>query len=234
MFRNAVVGDNAGGGGAEVSSGEAPATTTTTIIDTANIPRPLTELTDVNYFFKKDKLGNKRETVSLKIPYLTIDGLIEALQDEKQQAFILATVNDQIYNAGRWQVGDENKPVNKQDELDMSKMTLKFLAEMEPTERRGGGIAKEVWEAFGADYAAVMQPLTGKTQENIDNAVALLLKKFQPVKSSKKVVQFLKDQLSLWFQNTQNAEEFQECYEFLDKKAETLLQADEAALLASL
>lgn len=219
---NAVLGEVADAGGG------APA------VHPINAARPDTVDTEVNYFFKKDKLGVKRDTVALHLPYLTIDGLIEALSDEKQQRFILDTINATIYDAGRWQVGDEAKPVNKQEELDLSKLTLKYLAEMEPAERRGGGIAKEVWEAFGLDYATVMQPLTGKSEEHIQNAVALLLKKFQPVKSNKKVIEFLKGQLALWFTNTKNQEEFQECYQFLDGKANTFMSADEAALLANL
>ena len=200
----------------------------------AAVARPLTIMTEVSYFFKKDKLGVKRDTVKLNIPFVTIDGLVEALSDEKQQAYLLSIINDSIYQAGKWQVGDENKPVNKQEELDLSKLTLEALANMPPSERRGGGIAKEVWEEFGKDYAAVMQPLTGKTTDQIDNAVALLLKKFQPVKSNKRVLAHLKSQLNMWFAATQAAEDFKECFEFLDAKAQTFLDADEAALLVNL
>lgn len=219
LYRDEVAVDNAGGGGAAAA---------------INAARPDTVDTEVNYFFKKDKLGVKRDTVTLNLKYLTIDGLIEALSDEKQQRFILDTINQTIYDAGRWQVGDDTKPVNKQEELDLNKLTLKYLAEMEPAERRGGGIAKEVWEAFGLDYAAVMQPLTGKTEEQIGTAVALLLKKFQPIKTNKSVLTFLKGQLALWFSNTKNQDEFKECYDFLSGKADAFLNMDEAALLANL
>ena len=105
---------------------------------------------------------------------------------------------------------------------------------MPKAERTGGGISKEVWEAFGKDYVSVMPGVTGKSADQVGNACKLLLAKFQPVKTNKKVISFLKEQLALYFSSTQNAEEFQECYEFLDSKAESLLKADEASLLANL
>lgn len=199
-----------------------------------NIPHPAVKMEVVPFHFKKDSLGNKRPTINLTLPYITLDGLIDALNDETQQAFILDVLNAEVYKAARMQVGDESKPVNKQEELDLSKLTLEALANMPKAERTGGGISKEIWEAFAKDYVEIMPGITGKPLDNVVNASKLLLAKFQPVKTNKPVIAFLREQLATWFSKSPNAEDFQECYEFLDNKADTLLKADEAALLQNL
>lgn len=200
-----------------------------------HMPNPHITLSEVNFSFRKDKTtGNKRASFKLKLPVPTFAGLVEALQDEKQQQYVIGLISDDIYKAARVQVDDESKPVSSQSELDLSKISLKHLAYLPPAERRGGGIAKEVWEAFEKDYVAVMPGLTGKDVERVTNAATILGKKFQPVKTQKKIITFLKEQLALWFSNSENAEEFQEVYDFLDNKATELLATDEAKLLEAL
>lgn len=188
------------------------------------------------FHFKKDKElgGTKRPTVEIPIPSPTMEAIQAALQDEKQRSYILELVSEAIYIAAREQVGDEQKPVNSEAEMDYSKLSIEALANLPKAERRGGGISKEVWEAFGQDYGAVMPQLTGFSADQIGNAVKLFLNKFQLVKTNKKVINFLKTQLALWFTNTTSQDEFQECYDFLDQKADALLKADEASLLANL
>lgn len=187
-----------------------------------------------------DELGKvleKRPSIKLAIPIVTFDGLLEALSDDKQQQFILDIIEEYIITAAKQQVSpvaDETKPVNDQESLDISKLTLNFLANQPRAERRGGGIAKEIWEAFAKDYVEVMPAVSNKTAEQVGNAAKILLSKFQLVKTHKNVISYLQTQLALWFQNTKQAEEFAECYEFLDAKAKTLLAADESNLLLSL
>lgn len=187
------------------------------------------------FHFKKDrKLGTKRPTIELNILKPTLEGVVNALSDEKVRDYVLEILEEQCYKAARDQVGDDSKPVNKQEELDMNKITLAYLASMPKAERTGGGISKETWEEFAEDYAAVMPGRTSFTAEQIANAVKIFVGRFQAVKTQKKIVAFLQTQLALWFNNTTNQEEFQEVYDFLDQKAVTLLAADEASLLANL
>jgi hypothetical protein len=204
------------------------------VIDKLLGDNPLAVLKTDKFHFKKDELGNKRPTIELKYPVPTIDGVIAALQDQKQAKFILETLAAESYKAARQQVGAETNPVNSQEELDLSQLTLEFLANLPEAERRGGGIGKEVWEAFGKDYLEVMPGVTGKSAEQIGNAVKLLLAKLQPVKTNKKVLAFLKEQLALYIRTTENGEEYAECVEFLMGKCDALMAADEAALLSNL
>jgi predicted Zn-dependent protease len=190
--------------------------------------------TSQNFHFKKDNLGQKRPTINLVLMTPTLEGILSALQDTKQAQYIIDLVSADIYKGARSQVGDEQKPVNKQEELDTSKLTIEAIANMPKAERTGGGISKEVWEEFGKDFLAVMPGITGNTVEHVGNAAKHLIAKFQYVKNQKKVISFLKERLNLWYSNTPNAEEFAECFDFLDEKAATLLQADEASLLSNL
>jgi hypothetical protein len=199
-----------------------------------NVKHPITVNEEVTFGFRKDKLGNKRQPIKLILPMPTTEGIVQALQDEKQLEYILDVLKDQIKAAARAQISDEEKPVNKQSELDINKLTIEFLANQPKAERTGGGISKEVWEAFSEDYIKVMPAVSGRTADQVGNAARLLLGKLQQVKTNKPVLTFLKQQLALYATNTENLEEFADCVDFLDKKAETFLNMDDASLLANL
>jgi hypothetical protein len=184
--------------------------------------------------FRKDKLGNKQEGFTLTAPVPTQDGLIAALSDEKQTEYLLDLVEAAVYSAVRDQVGDETKPVRKQEDLDVSKLTLQALANVPKAVRTGGGISKEVWEEFSKDYIATMPAVTGKNIEQVTNAATIFVRKLQPVKTNMPALKFLREQLALYFQSTDNKEDFQQCVEFLDNKIEEFLNKDEASLIGNL
>jgi hypothetical protein len=215
---------------------DAPATTVVAATLTPLPPSPIpgTVFRPKKFFFKKDEVGEKRPNVDLILPYPTEDRVLEMFKDDKQRMILMDLINDLINDHAKLQVGDEKNPVNKQEELDITKLDLAFIASIPPGERRGGGIGKETWETFFADYVEIMPAITGKAKDNVENAAKLLVARLQPVKTQKKILDFLGGQLSLWFSKTQQAEELAEVYEFLSEKIKTLMAADEAALLANL
>lgn len=186
------------------------------------------------FSFKKDELGNKRDTVELQLPKPTYDGILNALEDEKQTQYIIDCVYwDQVSQA-KVQVGDEKSPVNKQEELDISKLTIEAIANLPPSERKGAGISKETWKSFADDYVAIMPALQGKSVENVTNAAKIFVARMQPCKTNKPVLSRLKDYLNLYFQKTSLQEDMMEVYTFLNEKIETFLKLDEATLLQNL
>jgi hypothetical protein len=123
--------------------------------------------------------------------------------------------------AARIQVNDEEKPVNSQDDLDLTKLTIAYLANQPESERRGGGIAKELWDAFEKNYVTV-KTQAGKEAEKASNAAKIFAKKLQPVRTNKKILTFLKGELDSWFQSASkdDQEEFSGIYEYLMKKVD--------------
>lgn len=215
---------------------------------------------EVEFFFRKpsDKaileaktenkpLPIKKKAVKLPVPVLTLEGIsaiVAAKGDDttpegqnanKQKDLLLEAVNEYIIMGVKRQI-DEQPAHTEVDTtaLDMSKVSWEALANMPKSERTGGGIAKEVWEAFQKDYEQVMPAATGKSIEKVKNAAKLLVAKFQPCKGQKKLIQALKDMLDIWYASTSSAEEFTAVYEFLAQKAEALVQADEDALVENL
>lgn len=206
-----------------------------------NIPASPFILKPNKFFFKKTRdkeLGTlseeKRATVTLELPVPTIQSLAVALHDEKVQVFVLGLIEEAINAAARQQVNDESRPVNKQDELDLSKLTLEYLSNEPKTERTGRGIPKETWEAFAEDYVDIMPNLTSKPKDKVETAAGLFVKRLTSVRTNKPVLKALGNYLNLYFSNTSNAEEFAGIYEYLNGKVETYLNTTDEELLANL
>lgn len=203
-----------------------------------NLPPKGTVMVPHKFTFRavKDELGNstKRAAVTVDYPVPTFDGLVELIEDSKVQDYIMASIYDNIKAAVREQLDDEDAWKKAGEKLDLNKISLKYLAYLPPSERRGGGIAKEVWEAFGVDYIEVMVAATGKEKEKVEKAAALFMAKLQTVKTQKKILAFLKDQLDLYTVSTRNMEEFEAIVEFLNGKITTFMNADESVLLENL
>lgn len=210
----------------------------------ADVGKTLVFMKDVKFSFKKlkDEAVDtpKRPTVEVKIPVPTKEGIIAFLshpdKGEKNWQFLLDTFGDIVKEQARQQIADEDAPVNDQEHLDLNKLDLTYIANLPPSERRAGGIAKEVWEQFGKLYNEVMPGVTGKKAEQVSNAAILLMKRYNPVKTNKGVIKILKDQLALFFQNIgEDAQaEYADLVDFLDKKADALLNSNEAELLTNL
>jgi hypothetical protein len=197
----------------------------------------LVDTKEFKFSFKTDKeTGFKRPTVELRLPVLSVEGIVDILQNgdsrPKELELLLEVLSDAVYAQARTLVNDKEDIT--QENFPLDKVSWAAIANMPKAERRGGGIAKETWEDFAADYIAVMPQATGKTAEQVGLAAKLLTLKFAPVKTQKPVINMLQGQLGIYLNVTQRGEEFAECIEFLNKKAETLLTMTDEDLLANL
>jgi len=192
----------------------------------------------VKFFFKKvvdkeTKEEFKRPTVELDLPVLSVEGLIEIItQGGKGLELLIDAAAEVIISQARSIVNDKEDIT--QTVFPFDKISWDYIANLPKAERRGGGIGKETWESFSDDYIAVMPSVTGKSAEQIANASKILMNKFNLVKTNKPVLRLLKEQLTIYLNSSPNAETYQECVEFLANKADTLLNMDEAQLLANL
>lgn len=177
----------------------------------------------------------KRESVTLAIPYPSVQGIIDILQaedNETELALLLDAVEGIVTTQARALISDD-EAVNAAT-LDVNKLSWTFIANMPKPERTGGGIAKEIWDAFAEDYKEVMPEATGKTEEAVANAAKILLNKFSVVKTQAPVLEMLVGQLAIYLEATTNAEIYAPCVEFLTDKADKLLNVSAEDLLAAL
>lgn len=189
---------------------------------------------DFKFHFKKDKeLGNKRESIELKLPVPSVEGLIAIIETGgKGLDLLLSAAADVVVSQAR-NILNENEDM-KADNFPLDQVSWEFIANLPETEKRGRGIPKEIWDDFAADYVAVMPSLTNKKVDQVSLAAKLLVTKYNTVKTNKPVIKLLLEQLALYTNGSPNAEQYQDCVKFLQEKGESLLNADPAAMLANL
>lgn len=201
----------------------------------------LVDVVDTKFHFKKkvdetSGVESKRPTIELKLPRPSVEGIVNILTegDEKQIALLLEAVQEVVVGRARELINDDVNEELNQDNFPLDELSWETLANRPAAERRGGGISKEQWDAFAKDYETVMPQVTGKPVDAIKRATKVYLTKFNLVKTDKPVLKLLKGQLAMYLNNTPNAEEFMDCVTFLDKKAETLINAESSSLLEAL
>lgn len=192
----------------------------------------------VKFNFKKsvDKLTQietVRNPVELAMPYPSVEGIVAILEKGGKGLDLLLEAMENVVNSEARNLLFDDTTLNAAT-FPVEKVSWEHIANIPKVQRRGGGIPKEVWEAFQADYVAVMPEVTGKTVEQVANAAKILAAKLTAVRTNEPVLQLLVGQLALYADNSENIEEFQECVEFLANKADTFLNVSEEELLANL
>jgi len=192
----------------------------------------------VTFNFKKSKdkdtgIETVREAVQLAIPYPSVDGIVAILETGGKQLELLMDAVADVINAQARELLYEDTAMSAAT-LPVDKLSWDFIANMPKAQRRGGGIPKEVWEAFGKDYIAVMPAATGKNVEQVTNMAKILTTKLANVKTIKDVLALAIEQLTIYADNSEKIADFAECVEFLAKKADDLLNVSPEELLAAL
>ena len=205
---------------------------------TANFDKTV-DAKEYKFHFKtlKDKesgIETKRPTVELTLPVPSVEGIIAILEAGGKQLELLQAAVADIVVAQARSILNDSEALTGNDNFPLAQVSWEAIANMPEAEKRGRGIPKELWDEFVADYISVMPSVTGKSTEQVSLAAKLFLNKFQQVKTNKPVVQKLREQLSIYMNNSKQAESYIDCIKFLDDKAEALLQADETALLDNL
>lgn len=177
---------------------------------------------------KKETKESKRAPVTLVLPLPTFPGVVSGLYEPKQLAYILDLLADQVMAAAREQIDDEDKPVNNQEDLDLRKLTLEYLANLPKAERTGGGISDTQWTGWAADYISVMPGITGKPlKPAIESSCELFTKKMAPVKGRKDVLGKLKSYINIYITKAPNAGDFTDVCDYIDRRLDTMLAAED-------
>lgn len=156
----------------------------------------------------------KPDPVTMDLPYLTADEVIGALNsgDEKVVSTILDAVNELIKAQARAQFEElfENagdavvQPTAAH--VDFDKLTLEYIANLEPNARGRTAISDEEYETFYRDYMTVMIAATGKDEKRIGKHVEFL-KKPTRLKSDKAALVFMLEQLDIYLASTTMADD---------------------------
>ena len=188
--------------------------------------------------FKKSKdketgIVIEREAVELGLPYPSVKGIMTILETGGKQLELLMEAVESVVNAQARELLYEDTKLNASN-FPVEKLSWEYIASIPKAQRRGGGIPKETWEEFIADYIAVMPAATGKNVEQVTNAAKLLANKLNSCKTAEPVLQLLVQQLSIYMGASQNSSDYSECVEFLLDKADTFLNMTEEDLTANL
>lgn len=190
------------------------------------------DLKDYKFNFKttKDKETgeeSKRPSIELKLPIPSVEGIVKILENGGKGLELLQEAVASIIIAQARSILNDNEAMTGA-EFTADQCTWGFIANMPEAEKRGRGIAKEVWDDFTADYISVMPGLAGKTEEQVSLAAALFAKKLAPVKTNKKALGKLAEQLAIYANSAPQAEQYFDCIKFLDEKIKLLLNAETA------
>lgn len=196
------------------------------------------DVKEVMFNFKKstDKetgIVTLREAVQLAIPYPSVPGLVKILETGGKQLELLMDIMADTVNSAARELLYEDTKMNAST-LPVEKLSWEAIANMPKAQRRGGGIPKEAWEAFGKSYIAAMPEATGKGVEAVTNMARILLNKLNSIKTATEVLELVVEQLTIYAEAAEDVEEHMECVQFLLKKAEDLLNMDPADLLSNL
>ena len=211
-----------------------------------NIPNPdkFHALQDMKFGFrtiKDEKAGTeyKRPNVEIKLPVLNFEGLVHILQNagtesgKKEYDLLVSAVQSTYADAIKDFLADN--PSVTSENFPYEQFSWTAIANQPESERKGRGIAKEIWEDFIKSYIGVMPGLTGKPLQNIEKQAAILAQKLNPLRNhedKEKILPNFINALTLYMNGAgQDAETFAPCVEFLIEKAGKILAADKNANL---
>lgn len=184
---------------------------------------------------KETGIETVRKPVELALPFPSVQGIVNILErGGKELELLQEAIESVITTAARDHLNDEGGTELNAANFPVEKLSWSYLASLPKSQRRGGGIPKETWEAFAKDYVTIMPEATGKTVDQVTNAAKILLNKLNQVKTNEPVLQLMIEQLAIYAEASPNAQEYEECITFLVQKAEGYLNVSDEELLANL
>lgn len=184
---------------------------------------------------KTKKVFWKRPSLPLLVSTPTKAGIIAAMQDEKQSAFIVDVVKDAIFSVYKNHASNalDNDPYLALGEalFPEDKFSLQAIANM-PKAERGSGITREMLVAFGVEYKATMltekaQGIAGKVRapEILDVHCQIIESRLASIRGNLEFVAQMNDLLDIWLAsaNEDAQSEHSGVYEHLKQQCEKYL-----------
>lgn len=214
----------------------------------------MTQAVETKFNFKQRRItedgvevGRTRKQPSLvvELPVPTAEELAEILQSQdealsKQRTLVVEAVADLIRSQAKAQLddvidsfgADETRTVAVSD-IDFDKLSLEYIANLEPAQRGARAISNEDWEAFYQDYMQVMVATTGKPEPRIRNHIELF-KKPQKAKQNKDALKVLVEQLDIYMASSASLDDTGEAASRLRSKMSRWLNDEDKFDLSAL
>ncbi len=205
---------------------------------------------DMKFRWKKDKLGNQRPNVEVKVGVPSVEGFVDILtKGGKYLELLQDAASDVVRSAISAFLADnetagakevlaatttyklKDPQTGEEKEYTVPAFSWEGIAFAPASDRRASTISEDDWTSFGTEYIAIMPGLTAKTEVQVATAVEVFVKKLAPVKTNKEILKMLQGQLAIFVNNTKKGEEFAEILELLTRKLDTYLQANDVELL---
>lgn len=200
---------------------------------------PLVDYKDISFGFRRTKdpetgVETKRDNVDVRVAIPSIEGIVKILEDGGAELELLqSAVESTIYDYCRSVLNDDPKITS--DNFPLEKVTWTAIANLPSTDKRGRGIAKEVWEGFLESYIAYMPAAIDKDEDVVKKQASHLANRFQVLKTHERKNELLPkfiEMITIYTNVAPDADEYSSCVEFLVNKAEEYMQADVSADLA--
>lgn len=210
-------------------------------------PEDLTYSAPMKFTFKqrtiKDADGNelgkakKQPALTASIVLPTPKLVIELLQsqdpaDARKQELLMDAINGIIKAQAKSQLDevidsfglDEERKIAATD-IDYDKLSLDYIASIEPKARGVAAIPEEDWNAFYQDYLVTMIKATGKAESKIKNHLEIF-KKPTKIRQNLEAVNVMIDQLNIYVVSSSSIEDTGECASRLKTKFEGWAKAE--------
>jgi len=112
---------------------------------------------------KDTGIETTRQAVEIPLPVPSVEGIVAILKEGGKQLDLLMDAVEGIVQAAAREIISEDTSINASN-FPFGKISWEAISNMPKAQRRGGGIPKETWEDFMADYITVMPGITGKTR----------------------------------------------------------------------
>lgn len=115
-------------------------------------------------------------------------------------------------------------------------VTPEAIANLPQAERKGRGIAEEVWTAFATSYTDFYINAQKFEKSKVETALGFFLKRLQTAKANQPLLEKLRVYLANWYAGVNGSEDdsLTEVYKFLDGKAEEFLKVNPEDALANI
>lgn len=180
------------------------------------------------------KTETKRESIKLAVPVPSTEQILQIIEAGTAEGASEVAVNNLkliqdalfsvVYEVAV-ELAKENTSLTSAN-FPFEELEWEKIANAPEAERKSRGISKEEWADFAEDYISSMPTITGKEEDRVRRAIAVLILKFAPIKSDKKSIAVLRDQLTVYAEQAPNAANYFKVIEFLMKKADALIEAE--------